>query len=107
MPAEYRTLVFAHEEVRSALIDYSTRVNRSFPYGELVQADFRAKHDDAVEFLVRSDLYDEVNRVRLEPEFVAAALIRYCFLHKVPLPRQAKKSLAVENGQVCLKIRKR
>jgi hypothetical protein len=107
MPAEYRTLVFAHEEVRSALIDYSIRVKRTFPYGEVVQAEFRGEEGDAVELVVRSDLYDEVNRVRLEPAFVAAALIRYCFLQRVPLPRQATKSLAVEQGQICLRIRKR
>ena len=107
MPAEYRTLVFSQEEIRSALIDHSTRSRRSFPLGEIVNVEFRTEETDQVELVVRSDLYDEVNKVRLEPEFVAAALIRYCFLQRVPLPRNATKSLTVEQGQLCLKIRRR
>ena len=107
MPAEYRTLVFSQDEIRSALVDHSTRSKRPFPFGEIVHVELGADASDPIELVVRSDLYHEVNKIRLEPEFVAAALIRYCFLQRVPLPRHAIKSLAIEQGLLCLKMRRR
>jgi hypothetical protein len=62
--------------------------------------------EQAKEFTVTLSLYNltKTEQYRFGPEQVAAALIQYCRLRKIPLPRAGKKSLEMKGDNLCLKI---
>ncbi len=45
-----------------------------------------------------------VDEMHFRPEQVAAALIRYCQLVKIPLPRKAQKSLEVHGDTLVMRV---
>lgn len=52
--------------------------------------------------MLKSPTGDALDPLEIRPAEVAAALIKFCSLQKIPLPRKAAKSIAVDNGQVSL-----
>ena len=45
--------------------------------------------------------------VELSPEVVAAALLRYCIRNRIPIPKNASKSIQVHGEDIALAIRMR
>jgi hypothetical protein len=43
-------------------------------------------------------------KIRFNAEQIGAALIQYCRLRKIPLPRAGRKSLEMRGGNLCLKL---
>jgi hypothetical protein len=105
MPTELRRIVFSNDELREALDAYLLSRQESMPVGYIKSAKFgRDGGDLALSLYDRSA--DKTHEVVLSASHIAAALIRYCFSHHVPLPRHAAKSISVCGDNVALDVRR-
>jgi hypothetical protein len=48
---------------------------------------------------------DGATSMEFKPTEVAVALIKFCRLKRIPLPKRAAKSLAVDDGQIALVLK--
>ena len=104
MPDEYRRLRFSMDEVTASVIDYMLRRGDEMPRGHLSEIGFT---EDGRQLMLRfrRDGEPPSPTVLLPREAVAAALMRNCLREQIPLPRRAFKSLAIEDGHLCLVLR--
>lgn len=128
MPEEVRRIMFNFSEVTKALRDYTQNHDVWLPEGSVarVRRGKKAQHElqtmrghtekvqrdhnvsDASDDIMIS-FFDEVSLehayANLSKAFIAAALIEYCISHKILLPKEAQKSIEVEELHVCMDIR--
>lgn len=104
MPLENRTLTFDSQELAEALTGHSAITKKPFPSGVVVSVHLEEEPKPVIKIAVQEYQIARKVHVAMEPEQMAAALIHYCRIKKVPLPRRSRKSLHVEDGQVLLKI---
>lgn len=104
MPLEHRTLTFDSVELAEALTGHSAVTRKPFPAGIVVSVELEQDPKTVIKVTVQDYHIARKVSVSMEPEQMAAALIHYCRVKKVPLPRRSRKSLHVEDGRVLLKI---
>jgi hypothetical protein len=101
MPSELRMIVFSEREVTEALIAFDIAHRQSWPEGKIVAVHFQ--DGDAISIEIELLLINGTHRrIALDAARVAAALIEYCRSKKIPLARQARKSLQVVFRQLSL-----
>ncbi|NBC31341.1 MAG: hypothetical protein GVY13_01565 [Alphaproteobacteria bacterium] len=104
MPFENRTLAFDSLELAEALTGHSAVTKKPFPSGIVVSVELEEDPKPVIKLTLQDYQIARKVTVAMEPEQMAAALIHYCKVKKVPLPRRSRKSLHVEDGRVLLKI---
>ncbi len=105
MPTELRRLLFTRDELAEALADYARATGRAWPAGKIRSVRPDAPFDGSLVLRLRDGAAGGSHRtVKLEPEWVAAALIRFCAERGVVLPRRAQKSLELVGDAVSLNI---
>jgi hypothetical protein len=55
--------------------------------------------------MLQSKTSDALEPLEIRPAEVGAALIKFCNLQKIPLPRKATKSIVADNGHVALVLK--
>ena len=103
MATEERRILFTELEVVAAIQALYQRSKQVFPPGNVwnvaISEDNGCQIDcDIVDAKGRRD------RVTVEGERLAAALILHCMQHKIPLPAKAQKSLSIVHGQLALNV---
>jgi hypothetical protein len=105
MPTEIRRIVFSSDELRQALDAYLLGIGVALPVGYIQAAQF----DKAVSELWLS-LYDgqrdETHEATVSGAQAAASLIKFCIGKRIPLPKDATKSIAIVGDNVALEVRK-
>ncbi|MGZ9086426.1 MAG: hypothetical protein ACXW3R_13015 [Rhodoplanes sp.] len=101
MPRELRKVIFSHNELQAALVNYLLHSGRSMPNRPIDRLEI-AEGPALVTIFFQSSDPNEVYKWPLRQEEVAAALIRYCGQFNIPLPRAAKKRLQPDNGNLAL-----
>lgn len=127
MPKEIRRILFDFKEVSQALHEYANNSKANLPSGHIARVRFgrKAKHDlhtirdksakklsdynvsDATDNIVINFFDDttlEHNYSNVSTAFVAAALIEYCINNDIVLPKEAEKSIDIEELHFCLDI---
>ncbi len=105
MPSEIRQIVFTKDELRAALIDHCMRANIVLPDRGADEVKI-GRNPDAVVILKYKGLNPADNKdVELGRDHVAAALIRYCRDHNIPLPRHAQKVLRPRDDGLALMVK--
>jgi len=106
MATETRRITFTNEELILALTRQRRDEKQPLPEsrirGAVVEADGAGIK---VEIMLQSQTGDGLEPLDIRPAEVAAALIKFCHLQKIPLPRRAAKSIAVNNGQIALVLK--
>lgn len=103
MPTETRRILFTNEELLNAIARHRRDDKQPLPQSRIrgIKAE---RNGHAVNVAILLSAGDGHERLEIRPEEVAASLIKYCALQKIPLPRRAQKSIAVEGGQVELHL---
>ena len=105
MPTDIRKLIFSEAELQAAVVDHCLRTHISLPEANIEGIDI-ANDPEAMVVLTFSGADPaHPTRVKLSRDHVAAALIRYCGQHRIPLPRRAEKVLQPEAGGLDLMSR--
>lgn len=102
MPTERRHVIFERDELFSALANQMERTGERTKFGSIV--DLKIVEDPVVTVHLVMEMGSDGRRTTtpLKPEFVAAALLRYCKYERIPLPKFGTKALRVINDQLAL-----
>lgn len=104
MPTEFRRVVFPNQELRQALSEYGAPGSEPVPAGDIVAVSII----EAPAETVRITLLDTAQNATFTADFsaahIAAALIRFCITHKVPIPKRSRKSLRLMGDNLALDI---
>ena len=127
MPEEIRRIRFTFAETAQALNDYARDHGIRLPEGHITRARLgkKAKHeihtmrehtgrvqqdhnvseaDDDIIITFFDDSAMQHNALNLSKAVIAAVLIDYCIDNKILLPKQAQKSIAVDELYICMDI---
>ena len=103
MPVETRYIRFTNPELNSAIVDYFARKPDS-PYTEILKVSTTKELENPVAVLAyRKDTGEKATET-ISISLVGAALMLHCRIHDIRLPKGAKKSVEVQEGNVVLKV---
>ena len=105
MPSEFRQIQFSNNELIEALYEHNRVAETKLPQGMIVSCKPVVEAKVAVRLELVDQASGETQVTSLPPELVAAALLRYCFRHAIPIPRNATKSIQVHGDEVSLDVR--
>lgn len=101
---EIRQLVFPRDTLLDAIL-YVDRQNKGWLHRAVVQGIEIAGGDTlSVVVTAERDGAKAWTKVAFKPAEIAATMIRYCKANRIPLPRNAAKSLELQGDSLCLKI---
>ncbi|HEY4162119.1 MAG TPA: hypothetical protein VGM59_03590 [Dongiaceae bacterium] len=101
MSTETRKIIFSTEEVIQAVSKHRRDEKQPLPESRIRGM----KTEDGVvpKFVLQlEDRGDGKTGIELRPAEIAVALIKFCRLKRIPLPKRADKSLALDDGHVTL-----
>jgi hypothetical protein len=100
-----RRIVFTNDELRRALDAHLVHRNgASMPTGLVTSVTFDADKSNIV-LAIQDRRSDENHTIEVSSAHVAAALLRYCFSTRLPLPKHASKSLVISGDNVALDMK--
>jgi hypothetical protein len=104
MSSETRRIIFTSEELVQAIANHRREEKQSFPGSRVRGARVTEVNGSGlkVAFMLDPSTGDGSTELELKPTEVGVALIKFCRLKKIPLPRRAAKSLSVDNGHIAL-----
>src|SRR5579871_3518035 len=87
MPTELRRIVFTNDELRVALDNYMMRKGTPLPPGVITGVKISGADGGAITVDLRGSWDGISNSVEIPARHVGAALIRFCKVSKIPLPK--------------------
>ena len=102
MPTERRHILFERDELFTALANQLERTDERTKFGTIVDLKIVEDPVVTVHLVVEMSSDGRTSAKPLKPEFVAAALLRFCKYQRIPLPKFGTKALRVINGQLAL-----
>lgn len=105
MPSETRKLAFSQAELQAALVNYALRSNMKLPNASIEKVIVSNEGDSAVRLVFMPSTGNDVREVEFSQEHVAAGIILYCRNQGIPLPRDSRKLLLVENDSISMMMR--
>ena len=105
MPAELRQILFSNKELIEALHGHNQVAQNKLPQGTIISCTPVAEDEVAVRLELVDQESGETQIASLTPEMVAAALLHYCFKHRIPIPQIAAKSIQIHGDEISLNIR--
>lgn len=104
MPLEIKNIYFSEKEVRTALVNFSA-LNYEYLDVDDVEKIVIDKADSVrVSMLVDKTLGMEGNELSFSSAQVGAALMAFCMVSKIPLPKKGHKVLEADDDKISLKI---
>ncbi len=105
MPSEYRQVLFSNNELIQALYEYNQVAQIKMPPGTILSCTPVAEDKVAVRLQLVDQASGETRVASFSPELVAAALLHYCFKHRIPMPHSAAKSIEMHGDEISLNMR--
>ena len=105
MPSEFRQILFSNKELIEALCEYNQTAQTRLPQGVIVSCTPVAEDKVAVRLQLVDQASGETRVASLAPEMVAAALLRYCIKNRIPMAKNAAKSIQIHGDQISLDVR--
>ena len=105
MSSESRRITFTFEELTQAVANHRRDEKRPFPSSRIRGSKVSEVNGSGLKiaFVLDPSTGDGSKELELRPTEVGVALIKFCRLKKIPLPRQATKSLAADSdGRIVL-----
>ena len=104
MPLEYRQIVFTSTEVLLAIREHRKRMRTPLPPGSITRFEIGGEPAVGADLEIADDKTTSRQVIRVEGEALAAALILYCIDHRIPMPIDAAKRIAVTDKGLTLSI---
>ncbi len=104
MTVEHRQIIFSRQETLFAIVNYDAS-EHVLPDGTIVSADV-IEHEGRITLAVKVSPNgdDAPSEITLTPAITCSALIAYCGLEGIPLPRKASKRLTRSGDGLALQI---
>lgn len=104
MPLEEKFIYFTESELRKSLVNFSKLRNQYFDLFEIENSIISENDCSKVTLLVDKAVEFEDNKITYSNAEVAAALLAFCMVAKIPIPKEGTKELLVNDNKVNLKI---
>ncbi len=104
MPTEDRRIFFENDEVYKALYALCTQKQVKKPPPGLVKKIHEKENGETVYLDLENPQDRSKAREGYTHDFLAAALMLYCKGSGIPLPKSARKSVLIVDGQVVLRV---
>ncbi len=105
MPSEFRQILFSNKELIDALYEYDRAAQTKLLQGDILSCTPVQEDKVAVRLQLMDMVGGEAKVASLTSEMVAAVLLRYCIKHRIPIPKNADKSIQVHDDQISLDVR--
>ncbi len=93
MPTERRRIIFSDDEIVSAALAHCRATGVPIPDAEVEEQLIETDSDCGLILTFAVSSPDQIDEVRLDADSVLTALISYCRMQSIPLPRSAAKRL--------------
>jgi len=104
MPTETRTLTFSRGELADALREFGPRAGVTLPPGTIMYLSLSAGPEIEVTVKLVPDGSAGIESRVVGPVEIGACLIHYCIARRIPIPRQAARSLQVVGEAVAMQF---
>jgi hypothetical protein len=105
MPTEDRRILFANDEVYKALYAMCFQKQmKAPPPGQVTQIVDDEQNKGQILVKVENPLEKTSTTLEYTHDFMAAALMLFCRGSGIPLPKNAKKSVMINEGQITLRV---
>lgn len=105
MPKEDRRIIFSYDEVYKAI--YALAVQKQMPKpppGAVTSVAEKKDDTDLIIVKLENPAEQTNKRVEYSRDFLAAALMIFCRGAGIPLPKSARKSVMIGEGEVVLRV---
>ena len=102
MPTERRRIIFSDPEIESAVLAYCRSTGIPVPDADVEAMTVALDGDCAVDLVFAVSSPEIADQVNLDPESVLNALVAYCRLGSIPLPKAAAKRLEPMQGALSM-----
>jgi len=104
MPTETRRIIFSSEELVQAVSRHRRDEKQPLPESRIRGSKVALGEGKVpqVALLLDPSTGDGTVSMDFRPTEIAVALIKFCRLKRIPLPKRASKSLGVDNGKISL-----
>jgi len=104
MPIEVKNIYFSEKEVRTALVNFSVLNHEYLDVDDVEKIVIDRADAVRVSMLVDKTLGMENNELSFSSAQVGAALMAFCMVSQIPLPKKGEKVLEAGDEKISLKI---
>ncbi len=104
MPIEIKHIYFSEKEVRTALVNFAVSNHEYIDVDDVEKIVIDKADSVRVALLVDKALCIENNELSFSSAQVGAALMAFCMVTKIPLPKKGSKVLEADDDKISLKI---
>lgn len=102
MPTERRRIIFSDDEIVTAALSHCRATGIAVPDAEVEHQDISTESDCSLVLTFAVTSPEQADEVRLDAETVLSALVEFCRVRSIPLPRAASKRLETQDGAVSM-----
>lgn len=105
MPLEIKNIYFNEKEVRTALVNFSILNHEYLDVDDVKKIVIDKADALRVSMLVDKTLGMENDEMSFTSAQVGAALMAFCMVSKIPLPKNGTKTLEADDNRISLRIK--
>lgn len=102
MPSERRRILFTDDEIVEAVISHCRATGIAVPHADVESLEIDRDSDCALTLTFAVASPDQSDQIHVDSDTLLAALVSYCRLAAIPLPRAIRKHLEPKDG--CLSM---
>lgn len=102
MPTERRRIIFSDDEVAAAALSFCRETGIPVPDAGVERQSHNTERDCGLVLTFAVGSPDQIDEVELDAEAVLNALIAYCRMQSIPLPRATAKRLEHHDDAVSM-----
>lgn len=98
MPIERRRILFSDDEIVAAAVSHCRATGIAVPDAEVEDIDVSLKPDCAVTLTFAVSSPDQSDELSIDTDTLVNALVSFCRLNAIPLPKSAQKHIEPKDG---------
>ena len=102
MPTERRRIIFSDDEIVSAALAHCRATGIRVPDAEVEELSIETDKDCGLLLTFAVGSPDQIDEVGIDAGNVLTALVSYCRMQSIPLPKAAAKRLEPRNGALSM-----
>jgi hypothetical protein len=102
MPTERRRIIFSDNEVAAAVLSFCRATGVPVPDAKVERQSRNTENDFCLLLTFAVGSPDQIDELELDAETVLNALVSYCRMQSIPLPKAAAKRLERHDGALSM-----
>lgn len=102
MPTERRRIIFTDQEIVSAALSYCRSTGIAVPDADVETMEIALDGDCGLDLTFAVSSPELSDQVSMDPQTLLNALVAYCRVGAIPLPKAASKRLEAKDGSLSM-----